>query len=388
MPWRQGPVDGRIELMRMWASGEYTVTELAERGGVTRQCLHKWIRRWEANGESAMEELSRAPLNPRRIEQEKVEQLLALKREHPDRGPEKLVAMLADREGKRPMAVSTAGKILKSYGQVKRRKKRERVGPPSSAPRIAIPSAGHTLTADHKGCFRLGNGTYCYPLTVADPVSRYLFAIDAQRRPTVEAAWKAFDVLFRDFGLPDQILTDNGVPFCSARSLGGLTELSKRWIKLEIHVARIDAGRPQQNGVHERMHRTLKELATRPPCRTLSDQQKHFDQFRYDYNWLRPHKTLKLQPPARELTSFRRSYSGHLPAEVDYPMHFERRRVRETGELKIDGERLFLSEVLAREVVGLERVDDKCVNVYFGSCYLGWIDLEQRRVIKGDRDER
>jgi transposase InsO family protein len=329
-----------------------------------------------------MKELSRAPLNPKRVDRHLVEQLVRLKSEHPDRGPEKLLVMMSGRDGKLPMAVSTAGKILQAYGLVCRRKQRDRVGPPSSAPRLSVPGPGHTLTADHKGYFRLGNGKYCYPLTIADPVSRYLFAIDAQARPTVEAAWKVFDQIFSEFGVPDQILTDNGVPFCSARSLGGLTELSKRWIKLGIHIARIDPGKPQQNSVHERMHRTLKAAATRPPKHTLALQHQHFVQFRYDYNWLRPHKSLDLRPPAERLTAFRRSYAAQRRTHLEYPMHFELRRVRETGELKIDGQRLFLSEVLAREIVGLDPVDDHLTEIYFGSLLLGYYDARQRRIVK------
>src|SRR5436190_1261753 len=250
MVWIGGPVHERIRLMQKWDSGMYSVSELAAEGKVSRQCFHKWLRRWKAERESGMQECSRAPHNPRRVDPALIAQLLQIKREHPDRGPEKLVAMMSGRDGRSPMAVSTAEKILDAHGLVKHRKRRDRVGPPNAAPCWPIPGAGHTMTADHKGCFRLGDGRYCYPLTVADPVSRYLLAIDAQHRPTFVAAWAVFESIFRHFGVPDQILTDNGVPFCSARSLGGLTELSKRWIKLGIHVARIDAGRPQQNGRH------------------------------------------------------------------------------------------------------------------------------------------
>lgn len=386
MPWSGGPVDDRIRFMRMWETDDYTVVELAERAGVSRQCVHKWINRWKIDRERGMVDQSRAPLNPRRIGADKIEALLSLKRDHSDWGPEKLVTLMSDRDGTTPMAVSTAGKILDAYGLVKRRKRRDRVGPPSAAPRLPIPGPGHTLTADHKGHFQLGNGKDCWPLTVLDPISRYLYAIDAQSAPTVDAAWKVFDRIFRTFGLPDQILTDNGVPFCSARSLGGLTELSKRWIQLQIHVARIDPGRPQQNGVHERMHRTLEQAATRPPQRTLDKQQQHFESFRYEYDWIRPHKALDLHPPASALRAFRRSYSGRIPAEFPYPAHYELRRVRPTGELKINGRRMFLSEVLARELVGIDRIDERRADLYFGTCHLGWIDMIEGRVVKAEID--
>jgi len=378
MPWSRGPVDDRIEMMRMWESGFYTVVELAGRAGVTRQCVHKWIRRWEASGEAGMEELSRAPLNPKRVDEQLVKRLVQLKGEYPDRGPEKLVAMMSDREGKLPMAPSTAGKILDAYGLVMRRKRRERVGPPSSAPRRPIPGPGHTLTADHQGYFRLGNGQYCYPLTLVDPGSRYLYAIDAQARPTAQAAWKVFERVFSEFGVPDQILTDNGVPFCSARSLGGLTELSKRWVKLGIHIARIDPGRPQQNSVHERIHRTLGIEAQR----THLLQGRFNEGKRYDYNWLRPHKSLDLRPPAERLTPFRRSYASLRGVELEYPPHFQVRRVHPNGELNIDGRRVYLSGVLAHELVGLDQVDDHYIEIYFGPITLGFYDRRTGCIVK------
>jgi transposase InsO family protein len=382
MVWIGGPVNERIKLMQKWETGKYSVTELAEEGGVSRQCLHKWIRRWNAERESGMKERSRAPHNPRRIDPVLIDKLVRLKAEYPDRGPEKLVEMMSDREGHRPMAVSTAEKVLAAYGLVRHRKRRDRVGPPSSAPRLPIVGPGHTMTADHKGYFRLGNGSYCYPLTIADPVSRYLFAIQAQARPTFEAAWGVFERVFRDFGVPDQILTDNGVPFCSARSLGGLTELSKRWIKLGIHVARIDVGRPQQNGTHERIHKTLDEKVPGPE-ETLAAQQRVYESFRFDYDWLRPHKALGLRPPADRLVPFRRSYPQRM-VDPPYPPYMVARRMSGNGEIKVGGQRFFVSEVLAHELVGMDQVHNDGFDLYFGTCLIGYLDLRAGVVSKND----
>lgn len=380
MGWIGGPVDERIRLMRKWETRRYTVAELAAEAGVSRQCLHKWIKRWRASGEGGMVELSRAPINPRRIEPEVVAQLIALKKAHEHRGPAKLVAMMSDREGKVPLSVATAERILDSYGLVRKRKRRDRVGPPTSAPRLPVPAAGHTLTADHKGYLRLRNGRHCYPLTLVDPVSRYLYAVQAQPSTSFADTWPVFERVFRDFGIPDQILTDNGVPFCSARSLGGLTELSKRWIKLGIHVARIDPGRPQQNGTHERIHRTMddEKIAL---ANTHRSQQREFDSFRYDYNWLRPHDSLENKPPAERLQSFRRSYPSHL-GDPRYADHLLTRRLNGTGEVKVDGQRYFVSEVLSRELIGLEQTAEHIYEIYFGSCLLGYIDTREHRISK------
>ena len=381
MPWSRGPVDDRKRLMEKWDTGKYRVTELAAEGKVSRQCLHKWIKRWEAEGEAGLQELSRAPKNPKRTDATHVEQLLELKAAHPRFGPEKLVPMLADRDGNRPMAVSTAGKILNGYGLVQPRKKRDRVGPPNSAPPRAIPTAGHTLTADHKGYFRLGNGRYCYPLTIADPISRYIFAIQAHPSTDTNLARDAFEQVFEQFGIPEQIITDNGTPFCSAKSLGGLTALSKWWIKLGIHVARIDPGRPQQNGRHERMHRSLKEAAITPPQHTLARQQKHFDAFRYEYNCLRVHKGLNLVPPASVMRRFRRPLPAKL-GDPTYPAYFETRRIQDNGSLKLGGRRIFVSEVLAGELIGLDQVTDGGYELHFGSCVLGLLDAATGKISK------
>jgi hypothetical protein len=219
-------------------------------------------------------------------------------------------------------------------------------------------------------------------LTLVDPGSRYLYAIDAQSRPTVEAAWKIFERIFSEFGVPDQILTDNGVPFCSARSPGGLTELSKRWVKLGIHVARIDPGRPQQNSIHERMHRTLKAAAIQPPQPTLRLQNQQFHRFRYDYNWLRPHQSLDQRPPAERLTPFRRSYASLRGVGLEYPLHFRLCRVHPNGDLKISGERLYLSGVLAGEIVALDPFDDDLIEIYFGPITLGYYDRRRGCIVK------
>ena len=380
MGWIEGPVDERIRLMKKWETRRYTVEELAAEAGVTRQCLHKWIRRWRASGEAGMLEMSRAPLNPRRTDPLVIEQLLALKRSYMELGPSKLVTMMSDRDGTVPLSVTTAERILDSYGLVRKRRRRERVGPPNSAPRIGVLAPGHTLTADHKGYFRLRNGRNCYPLTLADPISRYLYALEAKPSTSFHDTWPVFERIFREYGVPDQILTDNGVPFCSARSLGGLTELSKRWLKLGIHVARIAPGRPQQNGTHERIHRTLddKGLAVE---RTHRLQQSSYESFRYEYNWLRPHSSIGERPPAERLTAFRRSYPERL-TDPTYPEHMLLRRINHVGEIKLGARRYFLSEVLAGELVGLDQADADRYEIYFGTCLLGSLDTRTAAVSK------
>jgi len=225
------------------------------------------------------------------------------------------------------------------------------------------------MSADHKGGFRLGNGRYCYPLTVADPSSRFVMAVDALHSTAVAPALRVFERLFREWGLPEQIITDNGCPFCSARSIGGLTELSKYWIRLGIQHVRIEPGRPQQNGIHERMHRTLKQETTRPPERDLARQQKRFDAFREEFNHVRPHQALGQETPVTFFEPYRRSYPERLPS-IEYPSSFEVRRVRERGNIKWRGDLLFVSEVLRGELVALQQVDTERWRVYYSTVHL------------------
>jgi putative transposase len=189
------------------------------------------------------------------------------------------------------MAASTAGEILKRHGLVRPRRRRRGVVRVERSP-IIVPASGHTMTADYKGHFRLGNRHYCYPLTIADPASRYIFAIEALASTNGNRARPVFERVFREYGLPEQIVTDNGSPFCAPASLGAISELSKWWIRLGIRPVRIDRGKPQQNAIHERMHRTLKEWTTCPAQRTMPSQQCSFDEFRLEYNTVRPHQSL------------------------------------------------------------------------------------------------
>lgn len=380
MPWRTGPVDDKTRMVQMWMTGNYSKTELAGVFGVSRQAVHKWIGRFEELGWEGLEELSRAPLNvPNRKPDEMVETLLRLKREHPHDGPEKLVAMMADREGNLPMAASTAGEHLKKHGMVTPRKRRRSNGTPSEAPRFEIPRSGHTMTVDHKGKFRMANGRWCYPLTIADPISRFIYAIDASRSTAVAEAITVFKRVFAEYGLPEQIITDNGVPFCHPGALGGLSQLSKWWIRLGIHHGRIEPGQPQQNGRHERMHRTLKERIVANPQKSFRSQQRLFDSIRYEFNYLRPHKSLAQVPPVSVTLPLQRSYPRVLP-ELEYPNWFRIRRVRSNGQIKWEPGLVFVSEVLIGETIGLEPIDDGLWDLYFGTVRLGQLNERKMKV--------
>ena len=356
-----------------------TISEAARRHGVARSCAAKWVQRYrEAEGVSGLEERSRRPEHsPNRTPQERVDELLKLKRKHKDFGPAKLVQMLEERHGGHFMAVSTAGTILARHGKVERRGfRRPSVGRIEHRP-YEVSGSGDTQTADYKGQFRMGNGELCYPLTIADPHSRFLLAIVAMPSTHMSLAKAAFERVFCEYGVPRQIITDNGTPFCSAISLGGLTQLSRWWIEIGITPVRIQPGRPDQNAIHERMHRTLKRWITRRKRKDLRSQQRSFDDFRAEFNHVRPHQSLGQKLPASAFKPY-----GPFPkrSSIEYDSTMEVRKVNANGEIKWKGLSIFTSEVLVGANIGLSQIADQLWSIHFGSVQIGFLDTETQRV--------
>lgn len=381
MPWSETtPMTERVRFIADLESTLYTMTELCRRYGISRKTGYKWAARFVSDGPRGLEDRSRAPKScPHRSEAQVVEALVAARQKHPRWGPRKLLAVLAKRHPDLSWpAVSTAGEILKRHGLVPSRRRRKR-RKPSGRPHIEVNSPNDLWTCDFKGQFRTGDGVYCYPLTVADHHSRYLLGCEGQLSTATVGVQAAFERLFRAKGLPKAILSDNGSPF-SSRAVCGLSRLSVWWIKLGIEPLRIEPGKPSQNGAHERMHRTLKAETTRPPAADLATQQISFDTFRREFNDERPHETLELRMPAEFYEPSPRPYPDPAPA-VEYPGHFEVRRVRKDGQIKWRGRWLFLSEALAGESVGLEEVDDGIWSVNFCRQLLGRFDERIRKLI-------
>ena len=367
----------RRRMVQLWESG-WTPTELARRFGVSRPTVYQVIERWVEEGWAGLEDRSRRPhWSPGQTSPLMTSALLNAKDCHPDYGPDKLVSVLRKEEGIN-LSASTARDILRRNGRVEARRARPGRWSPSVTPKIHVPGPGHTMSADHKGQFRTGDGRYCFPLTIADPASRHVFAVEALRSTGVQPAIKVFERVFREWGLPEQIITDNGVPFCTARALGGLTELSKMWIKLGIQHVRIEPGKPQQNGIHERMHRTLKDKTTKPPEANLRAQQRRFDAFLHEFNTIRPHQALGQETPASRVERYRRPYPDRVPM-VEYPSSFDVRSVRSNGQIKWKGEMLFVSDVLRDERVALLQVDENRWQLYFGPVHLATLNDRLRK---------
>jgi transposase InsO family protein len=340
-----------------------------------------------------MRDQSRAPEHhPNEVLSEVAEQVLEMRREHPHWGPAKLRARL-QREAPEIVwpATSTIGQMLQRAGLTVPHKKR-RTATPSRSPLSHAGSANQVWCADFKGWFRCGDGQRCDALTMTDGYSRYLLRCQALDGMQERKARGVMEAAFREFGLPEAMRTDNGEPFASV-GLAGLSSLSVWWIKLGIRPERIPPGKPQHNGRHERMHRTLKQATARPPAVNLRAQQKAFDEFRREYNSERPHEGLKMKTPADCYQSSSRSYPSRL-AQPEYPQDWEVRRVRDCGQMRWWSENVFVSKVLAGEPIGLEPVEDGYWRLWFFGYPLGLLDerkgivrkLERQPVDGGQKD--
>ena len=371
MPWnRESPMEQRGRLIADWLQGNYNKSQLSRIYGVSRPTVDKWIRRYEAAGWTGLEEHSRSPhRQPNQTPEALVEKLIALKLKHPSFGPKKLISRLAQSEPEQAWpAPSTAGEWLKKEGLVTPRKKKRRTAQYTD-PFLSCDQPNQVWSADYKGQFRTGDGRWCYPLTISDNCSRYLLACRSVRGTDYDAARGWFEWAFREYGLPDAIRTDNGVPFAST-ALGGLSKLSVWWIKLGIQPERIKRGRPDQNGRHERMHKTLKEATAKPPKRNQQEQQRAFNHFVREYNEQRPHEALSMKTPSQCYYASARQYPEKEP-ELEYSGMEHIRRVRHNGEVRWRGRTVYVSEVLRKEPVGLKRNEQDEWELYYGPIYLG-----------------
>ena len=381
MPWKEtNPMDERLMMMSDWFGGEYSVTELSLIYGVSRKTIYKWTSRYSEYGIDGLMERGRAPhAHPNRTDEEIVRLLMQAKRKHMSWGPKKLIAALRMREPEVSWpSVSTAEKWLKRNGLVKKRRYRRRV-PPYSEPFLNCDKPNKVWSADYKGQFRTGDGHLCYPLTISDNTSRYLLSCRGLHSPCYADTRQWFEWTFREYGLPEAIRSDNGTPF-AGRGLTGLSRLSVWWIKLGIRPERIEAGKPCQNGRHERMHRTLKEDTANPPASSLNAQQERFEEFKRQYNEDRPHEALGQRPPITAYELSGRRYPERA-REPQYDEGTEIRRVKRGGEIIFKGSNYFVTEVLAGEQVGLEEVSDGCYEVRFGFHTIGVIDLRLGKIV-------
>lgn len=371
MPWRETrPMDERVQFVADVRRAFESMTALCERYGISRKTGYKWYARYVAEGPVGLLEHSRRPrTSPAATDLAVVRALLALRARHPRWGGKKLVAVLARRAPELPaLAPSTAAALLQRHGCITRPRRQRALGHPGG-PTTPMTAPNATWTADFKGQFKTGDGRYCYPLTVADGASRYLLACRALLSVRTAEARPVFERLFRTYGLPERIRSDNGVPFATT-ALARLSPLSVWWVRLGIQPELIAPGHPEQNGRHERMHRTLKAETTRPAQADRRAQQRRFDQFRAEFNDERPHEALAQATPASCYAPSPRPYPTRL-APLEYPAHCEVRRVSRNGGIRWHNHWVNVSHVLGDERIAFEELDDALWQVSFGPIALG-----------------
>lgn len=381
MPEPLHTVNDRVQFIAAYQSGAYTMTELAARYRISRQAAYEWVRRYEAYGADGLKPESHAPHHcPHRIPEAVAELLVEARLKHPTWGARKLIPWLIGKqpalEGKLP-AASTVADLLQRRGLVQPRRRRQRVKHPA-AKVFQASAPNQSWSADYKGQFRTRDGRECFPLTVTDAFSRALLLCDALlsvRFTEAEPSWRR---CFTTYGLPERIRTDNGHPFAAPTPLG-LTRLNVWWTQLGIVHDRIDLGRPDQNGSHERMHGTLKPETTRPPGDDQADQQVIFDRFQDEFVNERPHEALGQRTPGSLYTPSERVMPERLP-EPEYEGFWEPRSVRPTGTFKFKGREIFLSEVLAGKPIALDEVADGVWSIYFYLKLLGRLDERTWRI--------
>lgn len=380
MPWKETCVmNQRLQFISDWLSGAYTVTSLCEYYEISRPAAYKWLRRYEALGLDGLKEQSRRPhQHPGAIAGDLKQSIIQEKLRHQSWGPKKVMDYLRRTQPAAPWpADSTAGEILKRAGLVKQRRRRRRVGA-DPQPFQHCDRANRVWSADFKGEFRLGNQHWCYPLTVTDNFSRYLLACRGLPGTGYAEVRPWWEWVFREYGLPEAIRTDNGPPFAS-RALGGISQLAKWWIQLGIKPERIRPGTPSQNGRHERMHRSLKAATAVPPGQTMALQQQRFDVFVREYNEDRSHEALQRRTPAQLYTPASQTYPEKRKP-VSYDTDTVVRRVRHNGEIKWRGQLFYVSQVLVRENVGLLSVEEGRWQVYYGFYPLGILDERSGKI--------
>lgn len=380
MPWKETRVmDERAKLVAFIKEGE-TVAEAARLCGVSRKTAHKWLQRYASQGLAGLADHCCAPrCHPNAVGKAMIERVVSLRGEHPTWGPRKLMHWLRQHEPDAAWpAASTIGVLLKERG-LTARSRRRRPLKPYTQPLAHCTGPNRVWCADFKGWFLTGDGRRCDPLTISDGYSRYLLRSQGLARPTLAAVRPLFAATFREYGLPEAIRTDNGVPFASTCGLG-LSRLAAWWIRLGITPERIAPGKPAQNGRHERMHRTLKAETLCPPAKNLRQQQKCFDRFQYEYNNERPHQALDYQTPANFYTPSPRPYPARLTLP-EYDSAWCVCRVYDKGSFRYGGNMYFLTDVLGGTRIALVPTeDDEVLSIYYGHVCIAALDLRKKRV--------
>jgi putative transposase len=380
MPWREvNAMEQRVQFIQDWLKSTHRVIDLCALYGISRKSAYKWIDRYLHDGPDwALDRSHEAALVHNRTAPEVEQALMDMRLLHRTWGARKLLHQvgLAHEQWRLPHE-STVCEMLKRHGLITAKPRRRAIGHPGR-PSTVVSGPNDCWSADFQGQFKLGNGQYTYPLTVTDNYSRYLLGCKALTGTLLQPTKAAFTRLFKEYGLPRRIRTDNGVPF-AAPTLGRLSQLSVWWLRLGVMPELTQPGKPQQNGRHERMHKTLKDETTKPPGGNSSAQQRKFNHFRAEFNDVRPHEALDMNTPAQLHQVSPRPMPSKLPS-MEYPDRFQVRYVSANGGIRWQTRWVNVTSALKGEYVGLEAIDDGLWDVYFGVKKLGRLHERHMRI--------
>ena len=379
MPWNEvKAMDQKKDFIDSVLNDKLSFSESCRQFSISRKTGYKWVERYNVLGLEGLLENSRKPhRNSRELDESTICQILNLRYKRPSLGPRKIKARLEDAypNGDWPSA-SSIGNLLDRYGLSKKRRKRIRV--PVTAPLSHCNDVNEIWSADFKGAIRLENGIAIEPLTISDAHSRFLIqCIDLELKNT-EHVWTMYERAFYEFGLPKKMRTDNGPPFGSCAA-GRLTPLAINLVKAGIVPEWIRPGNPQENGRHERLHRSLEEVVSLPRAATRKEIQERFRDFVDFYNNERPHEALGQKVPSSVYSPSSRTWSGRLESP-EYSSEFDVRRVSKGGQVKFKGKKVYIAENLTYEPVGVKEVSDGWWEVFYGPIYLGKIGSEDHLI--------
>jgi transposase InsO family protein len=382
MPWRETTkMEQKIEFINEWRSGRFTITELARHFDISRPTAYKWIERFEKEGLPGLDEKGRSPkTHPLKTPEEIEKRIIFYRKKYKRWGGEKIWKLLhGDFQEEQIPTISTVDRILKRNGLIIPRKVRRRIKP--SFPIFNPQKCNEVWSADFKGKFKMGNKRYCHPLTIADSYSRFVFSAKGMYGEKYKPTMLEFRRVFREYGMPLQIHTDNGSPFGAAQAVQRLTRLAVWFLEHGIEPVYSDPASPQQNGRHERMHLDLKGEATRPPGFNLRTQQRKLNQFVNEYNYDRPHAALGLETPGSIHKYSPRPYKDKVEEWV-YPNYCEVRRVTKNGAIRWRSTKwVMVATSLCDKHVGLEELGDGIWRIYFRQKMLGYFDENKLRIM-------
>jgi transposase InsO family protein len=380
MPWKDtSTMEQKVEFICEWLSGSYTISELCRFYGISRPSAYLLIGRYEKLGIEGLLDKSKAPGNhPNKTKKEVEDRILSLKKQHKRWGAKKIYKLLFNffTENEIPSVV-TIHNILFRHGLVCPQRRIRRVKP--VYPIFDPKECNEVWSADYKGKFKMGNMKYCHPLTIADSKSRFLFTAKAHESENFHSVKAEFTRVFRKFGMPKQIHTDNGSPFSSISSIQRFSRLSIWFIDLGILPVFSDPAHPEQNGRHERMHRELKADCAKPSGYDIKSQQRKLDKFVHEYDYIRPHEALNMETPASMHTRSTIPFPDRIK-EYQYPAHMRVVNVTKSGSIRWKSYYwIYLSRVLIGKKAGIEEIGNGIWKVFYRDVFLGYFNENDLR---------